>query len=401
MLGMEFRASCVNDFLATAAPQDDLRYPNVMLSSHARTSGVLLPWKVTNGFCQAVRLLSTNTAINRSLRKSRAREGASAPRFEAKRGRTLGRKSYEHGPDLQSKYQARSPKPSGKIDPESGDALSKFTFIKPARTESQDDYASKPGGREGGHTVRPQARIRRDLDRKSGSYKSDSRLQYQERPRRHREKTGQGHGGSLYDSNSMRPVRTESQYDYSSKPGGNRATRRAAIYANKFEASNPGDNRDLDQRLSVDRQKLMSTGDRRSREFQSTHEALDWEVDSTQPRQSYRKYVRPETLEQQKQHDSPLAIPYTTPASEFLYGTSVIKAALEAGKRKFYKLYMYDGDHREVRDQDAAVRRAALAKNLLVERVKGDWLRLMDKMSQGRPHNVCSNLDPPTDALVY
>ena len=85
---------------------------------------------------------------------------------------------------------------------------------------------------------------------------------------------------------------------------------------------------------------------------------------------------------------TPLSIPYTTPASEFLYGTSVITAALKSSRRKLYKLYMYDGENREVQEQDASVRKLALVRGVVVTQVKRDWLRLMDKMSGGRPHNV-------------
>lgn len=83
----------------------------------------------------------------------------------------------------------------------------------------------------------------------------------------------------------------------------------------------------------------------------------------------------------------PLSMPYTTPASEFLYGTSVITAALMSSRRKLYKLYIYSGDNREVHEQDTRIRELALKRGVIVERVKGDWLRLMDRMSAGRPHN--------------
>lgn len=86
---------------------------------------------------------------------------------------------------------------------------------------------------------------------------------------------------------------------------------------------------------------------------------------------------------------APLSIPYTTPASEFLYGTSVIKAALHAQRRQMYKLYIYHGDNREIRPQEQTIRKLALARGVNVVQVQGDWLRLMDKMCMGRPHNVC------------
>ena len=84
---------------------------------------------------------------------------------------------------------------------------------------------------------------------------------------------------------------------------------------------------------------------------------------------------------------APLSIPYTTSASEFLYGTSVITAALKSDRRKLYNLYLYNGENRENVAQDVAIRKLALSRGVEVSKVQGDWLRLMDKMSAGRPHN--------------
>ena len=83
----------------------------------------------------------------------------------------------------------------------------------------------------------------------------------------------------------------------------------------------------------------------------------------------------------------PLSIPYTTPASHFLYGTSVIIAALSSSRRKLYKLYIYSSENRDDVQQDNRIRELALQRGVVVERVKEDGLRLMYKMSQGRPHN--------------
>jgi 21S rRNA (GM2251-2'-O)-methyltransferase len=86
----------------------------------------------------------------------------------------------------------------------------------------------------------------------------------------------------------------------------------------------------------------------------------------------------------------PVSIPYTTPASEFLYGTSVVEAALNSRRvprRKHYKLYIYNGDNREAVQRDAGLERLAKKNGVDVVRVSGDWLRILDKMSGGRPHN--------------
>jgi 21S rRNA (GM2251-2'-O)-methyltransferase len=86
----------------------------------------------------------------------------------------------------------------------------------------------------------------------------------------------------------------------------------------------------------------------------------------------------------------PLSIPYTTPASEFLYGSSVVQAAINSSRhprRKLYKLYIYTGENRENVERDASVERLAKKNAIPVQHVSGEWLRLMDKMSSGRPHN--------------
>jgi 21S rRNA (GM2251-2'-O)-methyltransferase len=85
----------------------------------------------------------------------------------------------------------------------------------------------------------------------------------------------------------------------------------------------------------------------------------------------------------------PLSIPYTTAGSEFLYGTHVVKAALQSGRRKLYKLYIYQGvnSQGEEVEQDNSIYKLALAAGVAVSRVRGDWERLLNKMSEQRPHN--------------
>jgi 21S rRNA (GM2251-2'-O)-methyltransferase len=84
----------------------------------------------------------------------------------------------------------------------------------------------------------------------------------------------------------------------------------------------------------------------------------------------------------------PLSVPRSVAASEFIYGTSAVKAAIQAGSRKLYKLYVYGGvDGTEERDGDREIIRIANEYGLPVKRVGGDWLRVLDKMAQGRPHN--------------
>ncbi|RKF57693.1 putative rna methyltransferase [Erysiphe neolycopersici] len=85
----------------------------------------------------------------------------------------------------------------------------------------------------------------------------------------------------------------------------------------------------------------------------------------------------------------PISVPYTTSASEFLYGTSVVESILSSKKtrRELYKLYIYSGKNQEDTDRDEHFQRLAKAKGIKVEKVSNDWIRILDKMSNGRPHN--------------
>ncbi|KAK2768639.1 hypothetical protein FQN54_000495 [Arachnomyces sp. PD_36] len=85
---------------------------------------------------------------------------------------------------------------------------------------------------------------------------------------------------------------------------------------------------------------------------------------------------------------TPASVPYTTPASEFIYGTSAIRSALRCNRRKLYKLYIYDGMENQSGDsRDESLAKLALLNGVQVKNVVGDWIRLLDKMSSGRPHN--------------
>lgn len=77
-------------------------------------------------------------------------------------------------------------------------------------------------------------------------------------------------------------------------------------------------------------------------------------------------------------------VQYTTAASQFLYGRSVVKAALEQGRRKLYNLYVQAG---ESRSDNASITRLAERRNVSVTMVPSESQRVLDKMSLGRPHN--------------
>lgn len=79
-----------------------------------------------------------------------------------------------------------------------------------------------------------------------------------------------------------------------------------------------------------------------------------------------------------------MSLPYTTAASEFIYGYSSVLAALRANRRKFYKLYIHSrASHRD--GLMSLIRREKLFT--ITNEVEDEYLPAMDKASSGRPHN--------------
>lgn len=187
-----------------------------------------------------------------------------------------------------------------------------------------------------------------------------------------------------------------------------RAERRAALFGHKenppagFKGlpSKPSHQPHWTQGRQEDRRARLPLGHSRNRERTDFRDVGESSKARDEPRgadirvrseDSNRSKERSSSLSDERplrKSSAPLSIPYTTPASEFLYGHSVVTMALKSSRRTFYKLYLYDGDMAEVRGQDKQVRKLALAANLEVTRVGNDWIKLMDKMSGGRPHNV-------------
>ncbi|KAM0502618.1 hypothetical protein ACHAP8_003445 [Fusarium lateritium] len=82
-----------------------------------------------------------------------------------------------------------------------------------------------------------------------------------------------------------------------------------------------------------------------------------------------------------------MTIKYTTAASQFLYGRSVVKAALEQNRRKLYNLYIYGGENRADNKDNTIMTRMAEKHGVPITIVPTHEQRIMDKMSMGRPHN--------------
>ncbi|KAK2783061.1 hypothetical protein FQN53_009365 [Emmonsiellopsis sp. PD_33] len=152
---------------------------------------------------------------------------------------------------------------------------------------------------------------------------------------------------------------------------------------------------------------------RSRKERHSTREP--WESKSSQ--EKYEEIERQYESQQVARHVAvvaPSTIPYTTAASEFIYGTSAVMAALRCGRRKLYKLYIYEGGDkvsarlgRKSSKQPMldSISKFGLTSGVHVKHVSGNWDSLLARMSEGRPHNGCileaSPLPKvPVDALL-
>jgi hypothetical protein len=109
----------------------------------------------------------------------------------------------------------------------------------------------------------------------------------------------------------------------------------------------------------------------------------------------------PPPVKHQANHESyedsykgPVSVPYTTAASEFLYGYSVIYAALKANRRKLYTLYLHKRSNSRDRDlenrgeETQGIRELAEERQVKVVEADDKWLPVMDRMADNRPHNV-------------
>ena len=86
----------------------------------------------------------------------------------------------------------------------------------------------------------------------------------------------------------------------------------------------------------------------------------------------------------------PIPLSYSTSASQFLYGASVVAAALKINRRKIHKLYVQKAVDEDKPQSYGEIQRLAIERRVPVENMLGEKSRTLDKMSAGRPHNVCS-----------
>ena len=89
----------------------------------------------------------------------------------------------------------------------------------------------------------------------------------------------------------------------------------------------------------------------------------------------------------------PVSVKRHSAASQFLFGASVVNAALTLRRRKLYHLYLMTSGKRALKepDDESGAKMRNLIKEAQVQRslVKTQNMSLMEKMSGGRPHNGC------------
>lgn len=86
----------------------------------------------------------------------------------------------------------------------------------------------------------------------------------------------------------------------------------------------------------------------------------------------------------EREDEIPISVPYTTAASTFLYGSNTVLAALRAGRRKAYHLYLHPRLSARESNAKAII---DLAKQHGIRTTHNADLRILDKMSEDRPHN--------------
>lgn len=143
-----------------------------------------------------------------------------------------------------------------------------------------------------------------------------------------------------------------------------------------------------------DRQASYGARSEQSREFKKVKDFERRERDDKTVGDHKKKY---EKGAPKIRYEAPPSTPYTTAGSEFIYGTFAVRSAIQAGRRKLYKLYIYHPETPEktkskdsvpTESEEAQVRKFAMVAGVKVVEVAGsDWLQLFDSMAGGRPHN--------------
>ncbi|KAJ5138486.1 tRNA/rRNA methyltransferase SpoU [Penicillium bovifimosum] len=319
-----------------------------MLSAVSRTRLDSRISRVFSSRISATRHASLNSAIGRGIRRSQT---ADTDRDDRRGNETrLPRREENYG---QRQYGARQYDRSSE------------TNFSPRRTYGARQYGEQNVERPGGSDLNDRA--------------------YNPRERQYEGKKSEIFGRKDHDRRQSSPWND----NRSSFPRQSRKEEKFEFDADEFIRS--GDFRALPREHQS---RFQSRFQARTQDSQFSHRERERpsvdESGEKDPKKSRAHRATRGTPERVKENVKvPDTIPYTTPASEFIYGTSAVEAALRCSRRQLYKLYLYQSMDEELSAGKVMIRKLALSKNIPVKMAFAGWSRLMDKMSAGRPHNGC------------
>ncbi|KAL4803625.1 hypothetical protein BDV18DRAFT_144072 [Aspergillus unguis] len=325
------------------------------------------------------RYASINSAIGRGIRSSQRLED--------------GERSFNHRRDRteRSSFRDRSDRGGrgGRGDFEAGNSARGGNFRGAPREYQQSEYS-------------PRARADRPAAASKNYSRSNdtSRSRDQRRVDRQRPPPNEIDEDEFIRTGNLRALPAEHQQHFEVAED-RKAFSKGRSYT---RPQRPDDNRDFptdrgfkngqrsrDNEDSYAAIKHRSARDDARPRFNSTPDFETEELPSTvKTKKKHHKATRV-SPERVKEHVTvPRDIPYTTPASEFIYGASAVEAALRCSKRQLYKLYLYQGvGETQLSETKIKLRKLALSKSIQVKLAFAEWDRLLDKMSGSRPHNGC------------
>ncbi|KAK4178332.1 putative rRNA methyltransferase mitochondrial precursor [Triangularia setosa] len=336
------------------------------------------------GFASMMRGEEDSTPWGQDKRSNKGRERPFGGYAKAAPSGERGEKSFgsrDRKFDRGSRDGDRRGKSFGERSSRDGDGPSRG-FDRSSRDgdRSSRSFGGKPRRDFGDRPPRGEDRPRRSFeDKPSRDYGDKPRRDFGDRPpRESRDRASRDFGDRPPRGFGDRPPR-----DFGDRPPRDFGDRPPRDFGDKP----PRESRDRASRDFGDRPP-RDFGDRTSRDF-GDRPPRDF---SDRPPREFKD--RPFRDNDTYERPEPIAIPFTTAASQFLYGASSVEAAIRSSRRKLYKLYILQGDDvRQSQDADdikaeKIIRLLAKQKNIPIEILSGKYgMRLMSKMSSSRPHN--------------
>ncbi|KAG9639864.1 alpha/beta knot, partial [Aureobasidium melanogenum] len=185
---------------------------------------------------------------------------------------------------------------------------------------------------------------------------------------------------ALISGQELRPIELTAALDYS------RSARRAKERDEEMQKDSfkeAKERRKLEEESRLDDDQLFSLVNN-NREKNNDRKNKYKEIQ--EPRDRKDRDSRSSPQPSRDDRDAYVSIPYTTAASEFLYGFNVVIAALTARRRQMYNVYIHS---RALSKSSSASNIKSLCRKAGVKftEVDDSWLPKLDKMAQARPHN--------------